>query len=104
MIRIANRMKVYKSCFAEYKRRHDEIWPEMKAELKAHGYHNYSIFLDEETGDLFAFAEIEDEKRCAAMADTAVCRKWWDSMKDLMETNPDNSPKSVDLREVFFLP
>ena len=104
MIRIANKMKVYKDCYAEYKKRHDEIWPEMKKELKAHGYHNYAIYLDEETGDLFACAEIEDEALCAEMANTQVCRKWWDSMKDLMETNPDNSPVSKDLKEVFFLP
>lgn len=103
MIRKASVMFVYKECYEEYKRRHDELWPEMAAALKAHGAHNYSIFLDEETGRLYAYLEIEDEKKWADMAKTEVCQKWWAYMEPLMETNQDNSPVSVNLKEVFYL-
>ena len=103
MIRVATKMKVYPDCYEAYIRRHDKLWPEMKAVLKSHGVHHYSIFLDEETGTLFAYVEIESEAKWAQVAQTEVCQKWWAYMKDLMETNPDNSPKSQGLKEVFYL-
>mgnify|MGYP001423083117 FL=1 len=103
MIRKASIMFVNKDSYEEYKRRHDEIWPEMVAELKAHGAHNYSIFLDKETGRLFAYLEIEDEKLWEQMAETEICQKWWKYMKPIMKTNPDNSPVSINLDEVFHL-
>lgn len=104
MIRKASIMTVYKEHFAEYKRRHDELWPEMEQALKEHGAHNYSIFLDERNGQLFAYLEIEDEDKWAQMATTDICQKWWAYMDPLMETNSDHSPVSVDLTEVFHLP
>ena len=88
---------------AEYERRHAPIWPELEAELKSHGVHNYSIYLHPASLQLFAFAEIENEARWEAISQTAICRQWWASMKDLMETNADDSPTSVELREVFHL-
>jgi len=103
MIRTATKMKVYTDCYEEYKRRHDELWPEMEAILKSHGAHQYSIFLDEETGTLFAYVEIESEEKWAKVAQTEVCQKWWAYMKDIMETNSDDSPKSQKLKEVFYL-
>ncbi|MFB6469078.1 L-rhamnose mutarotase [Cytobacillus sp. Hz8] len=103
MIRKASIMFVYKDCYEEYKKRHNEIWPEMVTELKTHGAHNYSIFLDEETGRLFAYLEVEDEEKYAQMADTDICKKWWAYMEPIMETNPDNSPVSIDLKDVFYL-
>ncbi|ADK17259.1 MULTISPECIES: L-rhamnose mutarotase [Clostridium] len=104
MIRKVCKMKLYKNCYDEYKKRHDEIWLEMKEELKKHGYDNYSIFLDEETGYLFSYVEARDEKSYNEMANTEICQKWWKYMKDIMETNEDNSPKSVDLKKIFYLP
>ena len=71
--------------------------------LKDHGSHNYSIFLDEETSDLFAYVELENADLWNKVAETEECKKWWAFMKDIMETNPDNSPKSVELKEVFYL-
>ena len=64
---------------------------------------SYSIFLDEESGDLFAYAEIESEERWQQIADTDVCRKWWSYMAPIMPSNSDNSPKSAELKEVFHL-
>ncbi len=103
MIRKAFVMSVHPDKHEEYRRRHNPIWPELAAELKAHGAHNYSIFLHPATNQLFGTVEIEDEARWAGMAQTAICRKWWASMRELMPSNPDNSPVSEDLREVFHL-
>ena len=97
------KMKLYPGCEAEYERRHNLLWPEMKEMLHAHGGRNYSIFLDRETLTLFGYIEIEDEALWAAGADTQINRKWLDYMADIMETNPDNSPVSKDLYPVFHL-
>lgn len=96
-------MFLYKDHYEEYKRRHDELWPEMAKALKDHGAHNYSIFLDKETGRLFAYLEVEDEAMYEQIAATEICKKWWSYMEHLMETNEDSSPVSIDLEEVFHL-
>ena len=103
MIRKAFVMSVDAGQEAEYEKRHRPIWPELEAVLKAHGVHNYSIFLHPETRQLFAYAEIEDEARWNAIAQTPICQKWWQHIGDVMSSNPDNSPKSVGLREVFHI-
>ena len=51
----------------------------------------------------YGYIEVEDPAKWDESADTAINRKWWDFMADIMETNPDNSPVSVDLHEVFHL-
>ena len=102
-IRKAFVMSVLSGSEAEYARRHRPIWPELEQVLKQHGVHNYSIFLQAETRQLFAYAEIEDEAQWQAIAQTDVCKKWWAHMGDLMPSNPDHSPKVVDLREVFHI-
>jgi L-rhamnose mutarotase len=103
MIRKAFRMSVHAGRQDEYGRRHDPIWRELEDVLLAHGVRTYSIYLDAETSDLFAYAEIESEERWQAIASTEVCQGWWRSMKDLMPSNPDGSPVARDLREVFHL-
>ena len=103
MIRKAFVMSVRPGHEAEYERRHRPIWPELEAVLKAHGVHNYSIFLHAETRQLFAYAEIEDEARWAAISQTEVCQRWWKHMGDVMPGNTDHSPVARDLREVFHL-
>ncbi len=103
MIRKAFVMSVNPEQHDEYESRHRPIWPELEAVLKAHGVHNYSIFLHEATHQLFAYAEIEDEARWNAIAGTDICKKWWAHMGDIMPANPDNSPISIDLREVFHI-
>lgn len=106
MIRQAFVMSVHPGQEAEYERRHRPIWPELEAVLKAHGVHNYSIFLLPETRQLFAYAEIEDEARWNAIAQTPECRKWWAHMSDIMPSDiNDNShrPVSSSLREVFHM-
>jgi len=102
-VRIASKMKLLKGFETEYKRRHDEIWPELKTLLKEAGIKDYSIFLDEETNDLFAYFTIEDDKKIDELPAREIMKKWWDYMKDIMETNEDNSPVSIPLKEVFYL-
>ncbi len=96
-------MSVHRGHEAEYARRHQPIWAELEAVLKAHGVHNYSIFLHPDTNQLFGYVEIEDEARWAAIAGTDVCRRWWRHMADVMPANPDNSPVARELKEVFHL-
>src|SRR5690242_8912006 len=103
MIRKAFRMAVNPSEYDEYERRHSPIWQELQEVLRAHGARDYSIFLDETDGSLFGYVEIEDEARWDAIASTEVCRRWWTYMRDIMPTNPDDSPRSRPLREVFHL-
>ena len=97
------KMKLYEGQEEEYERRHNLLWPEMKDMIHEHGGKNYTIFLDRETLTLFGYIEIADEELWAKGADTAINRKWWDYMADIMETNPDNSPVSIDLKNVFHL-
>ncbi len=88
---------------AEYKKRHDELWPALAAELKAAGISDYSIFLDEETGTLFAVQKLVPGNTAAALPHSPVVRKWWDAMAPLMEVHPDHSPVATPLKEVFHL-
>lgn len=103
MVRKGFKMHLYPGMEAEYEKRHNELWPEMKDMIREHGGRNYSIFLDKETDVLFGYLEVEDEERWSQSADTEINRKWWDYMADIMDTNPDNSPVSTDLVPVFHL-
>ena len=103
MIHKSFKRHLYEGMAEEYERRHNLLWPEMKDMIHEYGGHNYSIFLDSETNVLYGYIEIEEEEKWAKSADTAINRKWWDYMADIMDTNPDNSPVSVDLKPVFHL-
>ncbi len=103
MIRKAFKMSVHPEQHAEYARRHAPIWPGLEATLREHGVRSYSIFLDENTSELFAFAEIESEERWNAIARTEVCQRWWKHMREIMPCNADNSPVTKGLKEVFRL-
>ncbi|HOJ69167.1 MAG TPA: L-rhamnose mutarotase [Candidatus Hydrogenedentes bacterium] len=103
MKRRAYLMRLKPGCAAEYRRRHEELWPEMAETLKAAGIADYSIWLDEATGTLFAVQKFEDEARLAGLATHPVVRRWWDYMADIMETHPDHAPVEDPLVEVFRL-
>ena len=103
MIHKSFKMHLYEGMAEEYERRHNLLWPEMKDMIHEYGGHNYSIFLDVETNVLYGCIEIENEETWAKSADTPVNRKWWDFMADIMDTNPDNSPVSIELKPVFHL-
>lgn len=103
MKRFAFKMKLLSGMKEEYIRRHNEIWPELSALLQEAGIRNYTIFLDEETNTLFAYQEQVGESSSQGLGDREVVKKWWKYMSDIMETNPDNSPVSKQLDEVFHL-
>ena len=94
-------MSVHEDRVEEYVQRHNPVWEELEEIFETHGVHSYSIFLDPDDHTLFAYVEVEDEARWDAIAETDVCQRWWHSLRDLMPTNPDDSPQSTDLREVF---
>lgn len=104
MVRVAFRMKLFPGQEAEYRRRHDALWPELQDLLKATGVSEYSIFLDPETNSLFGVLSISEPQRLDELPLHPVMQRWWTYMKDIMDTNPDHSPVSVPLQEVFYLP
>ena len=104
MNRLAFKMKLFKGREDEYKKRHDNLWPELKELLKETGIAEYSIFLDEETDILIGVLKIENPLKLDELPHHPVMKRWWAYMKDLMESNPDNSPESIPLKEVFYLP
>ncbi len=103
MKRTAFIMKLKPGFEAEYKKRHDALWPEMKQTLHDAGISDYSIFLDPQTLLLFAVQKQADNSTADNLPGNPVVQKWWEYMKDIMETNEDASPVSLPLDEVFHL-
>jgi L-rhamnose mutarotase len=104
MVRVAFKMKLHAGFEAEYQKRHDKLWPELEELLKTTGISDYSIFLDSETNALFGVLTAKNPSALNDLPSKPVMQKWWAYMKDIMESNPDNSPVSVPLKEVFYLP
>ena len=103
MRRFAFKMQLNEGQKEAYKKRHDEIWPELKRLLKEAGISEYSIFLDEETNILFAVQKQSGEAGSQDLGQTDIVKRWWAFMADIMKTNSDNSPVSKELEEVFYL-
>ena len=103
MLRNAFVMKLKPGFEAEYKKRHDQLWPELEKELKAAGISDYSIFLDPRTLQLFAVQKLTDTHTAGNLPHTAIVKKWWAYMADIMDSNPDNSPVALPLTEVFHM-
>lgn len=104
MKKIAFEMKLIKGNEDEYQKRHDQIWPELVDLLKESGINDYNIYLNRKTGSLFAVMKVESELLLDMIPQQPIMKKWWAYMKDIMETNPDNSPLSIPLENVFYLP
>jgi L-rhamnose mutarotase len=103
MTRNAFKMKLFKGFEEEYKKRHDKIWPELEEKLRKAGVSDYSIYLDEETLTLFAFQKLSENNTADELPNIEIVKKWWAYMADIMETNPDNSPVCIPLKEVFHM-
>jgi L-rhamnose mutarotase len=103
MKQVAFTMKLIPGNEEEYQRRHQEIWPELAALLKKAGIAEYHIFLDKASGVLFAFQHVEEKGPTINLAEESIMKKWWAYMGDIMETNPDQSPKVTRLEKVFSL-
>jgi len=65
--------------------------------------YDYSIFLNKETLTLFAVQKLKDNNTVEELPSKEIMKKWWDYMKDIMETNPDDSPVTTVLDEVFYM-
>jgi L-rhamnose mutarotase len=104
MVKLAFKMKLFPGYEEEYKRRHDELWPELQSLLKGSGISEYSIFLDKNDNTLFGVLQVEDPSVMAKLPEEPIMQKWWAHMADIMETNADKSPVSIPLDEVFYLP
>jgi len=102
--RLAFKMYLHEGQKEEYRKRHAQLWPEMRKMLKESGVGNYSIFLDEETNILFAFQTVTGGTGSQDIGDQEIVKKWWKFMSDVMKTNPDNSPVSVPMEEMFYMP
>ena len=103
MERLAFKMHLNEGQKEEYKKRHNELWPELRQLLKSAGVSEYSIFLDEETNILFAFQKVSGDGGSQNLGQTEIVQKWWAYMADIMETNDDNSPKMAPLDELFYM-
>lgn len=103
MQRVAFTMQLHQGYENEYEKRHREIWPELAILLKDAGITNYSIFLQPATGVLFGYMEVKDNLTLDTLPHQPIMKKWWDYMKDIMDTHPDHSPVSISLKEVFHL-
>lgn len=97
-------MQLFPGMREEYKKRHDEIWPELVVLLKETGISDYSIFLDDTTNSLFGVMQVSDALALDKLPEQPIMKRWWAHMKDIMASNPDNSPVSIPLDEVFYLP
>jgi len=102
-VRLGQLMHVYPDQYEEYERRHNNLFPEMRKALKEAGAHNYSIFLDKNTGNLFAYLEVDNIEKYNQISNSEACKKWWAYMDSIMDTNQDQSPVTFDLKEVFHL-
>ena len=103
MERLAFKMHLNEGQKQEYKKRHNELWPELHQLLKNAGVSEYSIFLDEETSTLFAFQKVSGDGGSQDLGQTEIVQKWWAFMSDIMKCNLDNSPVTVPLEEVFYM-
>ena len=101
--REAFKMYLKPGCREEYRKRHSELWPEVEKVLKNAGVYDYSIYLDEETGTLFAFQKVKGEAGSQNLGSEKAIRDWWHFMAPLMIVNEDESPLSVPLEEMFHL-
>ena len=103
MKQLAFKMRLNVGQKEEYRKRHNELWPDLKKMLKDAGISEYSIFLDEETSTLFASQKVSGGGSSQDLGQTEIVQKWWAYMADIMETNPDNSPVTIPLEQVFYM-
>ncbi len=97
-------MTLHAGKLEEYRKRHDEIWPELAALLKDAGVEDYSIHYHSQTRQLFGVLWRRKDHTMKALPNHPVMKRWWAHMADIMDTNPDLSPVEQELSQVFHLP
>ncbi len=100
---VAFRMQLKSGFETEYQRRHNELWPELRAALMDAGIVEYRIFLDPDTRSLFAYQRLAPDADTSGLPNLPIVKKWWAYMADLMDVYPDNEPVAVVCPEVFCL-
>lgn len=103
MEKYAFKLQLHPGMAAEYRRRHDAIWPELVTLLTEAGISDYSIHLDEETGILFGVLWRRADHTMDALPEHPVMRRWWAHMRDIMETKPDGEPVATPLAPMFHM-
>lgn len=104
MEQYAFRMRLNAGMEAEYKRRHDAIWPKLVELLQEVGISDYSIHLDRETGLLFGFLTRAAGHGMDDLPKSPVMQRWWAHMADIMEVGADNAPVVIPLVPMFHMP
>ena len=104
--RVALRLRVRTDTIDEYRDHHAAVWPEMRDALSRCGWHNYSLFLDDD-GTLFGYFETSGslDDAVAAMQAEPVNERWQALMAPYFVT--DDAPADRQMRaidEVFHLP
>jgi L-rhamnose mutarotase len=104
MHRIAFRLRVREDRLEEYKAHHQQVWPELLADMHAAGYRNYSIFAD--GPELFGYLECDDwDAAQQALASSDANRRWQAFMRDYLATpvDPDDAGSMRMLEPVFYM-
>lgn len=103
--KVAYKAKLKPGAAAEYKRRHEEVWPEVLTVLRENGVSDYSIFLDEETSTLFGVytTSLEPAELYKALLQSEITQKWWSKMAELVEFKEDQTPDNHPLKMVFHM-
>ena len=101
---IAFRMNLFPGQAAEYRKRHDEIFPDLVTALKESGISDYSIWHDAEANHLFGILTLADDNTLDQLPEKEVMKRWWAHMRDIMATDADNVPVQIPLKRVFHLP
>lgn len=105
MTRIGSIFKIKPDLKDEYKKAHDEIWPELAKAIKDAGISNYSIYFKKD-GTLFSYLETDDyEKSMAKLAKTDVNTRWQKHMEKyfIKEDKSILGPEIEVLEEVFHI-
>lgn len=104
MQKYAFTMRLNPGMEAEYRKRHDEIWPELAKLLQDAGISDYSIHLDRDSRMLFGVLWRTDNHGMDDLPKSPVMQRWWAHMADIMQVKPNNEPVVTPLVTVFHLP
>ncbi|SDQ13046.1 L-rhamnose mutarotase [Pseudovibrio sp. Tun.PSC04-5.I4] len=101
--KIAFKMKLKPGYLDDYKKRHEDLWPELKELFASHGISDFTIHFDSSTNELLAVHSVSGELSAQDLGSYPIVQKWWAFMADIMETYPDGSPVTTPLKQVFHL-
>lgn len=103
MERVCFTFELYEGVEEEYKRRHDQIWPDLVADIKAAGFSNYSLF--RRGSQIVAYAEVDPDLATAMskLASSEANARWSSWFEDLIVNLTDAKGRLMSLQEVWHL-